>query len=477
MKKITFAAAGIGAIFCLLFVLAVISTLIINGAWKEATAEITEEKLAEGHITGHLLVWLDNKEWAEAVIAAFNVHYPDVVIKYENIGNVDSRGKVSLDGPAGIGPDVFMMPHDHIGNAIIDDICYPIPVEMQEIYSLKLLEASLKTCTSDGDLYAVPISTENIAFFFNRTLLGNTPVPQSFEEIISFAERWNNPSLNRYALRWQVDDSYHNYFFLTAFGMELFGPNMDDFKLPGFDSEGAKKGVEFHSSLRRLYNVNTADATWDSTVAAFQRGEVPFTITGPWAIGDAVRNGLNFGVTKLPTINGNQPRCFSGNIVAAVSSYSKNIPAALAFVDFLVSIEGATIQFEQTGKLAAFNDISEVEGLRDDLYLRGIMEQAPFADPMPVIPEVNHMWDAQKALFTFTWDGQLSVEEAQQKAMETYDTSLMMAGKSRSWSDEKEFITSDSRRNNTVTFAIIFALLVGVVTFIRLRAHSKRSMS
>jgi maltose-binding protein MalE len=63
------------------------------------------------------------------------------------------------------------------------------------------------------------------------------------------------------------------------------------------------------------------------------------------------------------------------------------------------------------------------------------MEQAPYADPMPVIPEVNSMWDAQKALFTFTWDGQLSVADAQAKAMETYDTSLMMAGKSRFWAD------------------------------------------
>ena len=410
--------------------------LIINGAWRNANSEIAAEKSAEGRITGNLLVWLDNKDWAEAVIAAFNRHYPDVTVKFENVGNVDSRGKVSLDGPAGIGPDVFLMPHDHIGNAIIDDICLSLPVEMQQKYSELLLRASIKTCTSNGELFAIPISTENIAFFYNKQLLGNTPVPQTFEDVINFAQRWNNPADNKYALRWQVDDSYHNYFFLTAFGMHLFGPNMDDFRSPGFDSDGAKRGMEFHNSLRMYYNVNTADATWDSTVAAFQRGEVPFTITGPWAIGDALKNHVDFGVTKLPTIDGNQPRCFSGNIVAAVSSYSKNIPASLAFVDFLASVEGATIQFKLTGKLAAYNDISGIEGLRDNKYLLGIMEQAPFADPMPVIPEVNQMWDALKALFTFTWDRTLSVEEAQAKAMETFDIALMMAGKSRSWSSE-----------------------------------------
>ncbi|MDR0554931.1 MAG: extracellular solute-binding protein, partial [Treponema sp.] len=222
-----------------------------------------------------------------------------------------------------------------------------------------------------------------------------------------------------------------NYFFLTAYGMSVFGPNMDDYHNPGFDSEAARKGVEFHHSLRPYYNVNVTDATWDTTVAAFQRGEVPFTITGPWAIGDAKKNGVNFGITKLPTIEGKQPRCFSGNIVAAVSSYSKNFDAAFAFVDFLASEEGVGIQFEVTGKLAAYKDVSVIPGLRDDPLLRGIMEQAPYADPMPVIPEVNQMWDALKALFTFTWDNQLSAADAQKKAMETYDTALLMAGKSR----------------------------------------------
>ena len=435
MKKIVVTAvSGIAALLILFLVVAGILTLIAARDYRLAEREITAEKEAEGRISGHLLVWMDNKDWAEAVIAGFNKLYPDVTVKFENVGNVDSRGKVSLDGPAGIGPDVFLMTHDHMGNAIIDDICLPFPDDMREKYSEILLDAAIKTCMSEDELFAVPISTENIAFFYNKDLLGDRPVPESFEEVIAFAEEWNNPAANRYALRWEVDNSYLNYFFLTAFGMQLFGPNMDDYRNPGFDSPGARKGVEFHTSLRKYYNVNADDATWDSTVAAFQRGEVPFSITGPWAIGDALKNGINFGITKLPTINGVQPRCFSGNIVAAVSSYTKNIPAARAFVDYLASVEGETIQFHTTGKLAAYKDISEIEGLRDDVLLRGIMEQAPYADPMPVIPEINHMWDAQKALFTFTWDGQLSVEDAQQKAMETYDTSLMMAGKSRSWS-------------------------------------------
>jgi arabinogalactan oligomer/maltooligosaccharide transport system substrate-binding protein len=384
-----------------------------------------------GGVAGNLTVWMDNDDWAAEVIAEFNKKYPDVNVHYENIGNEGSRPKVSLDGPAGIGPDVFLMPHDHIVNAVLDGLCEPFSAEAQQKYNGLLLDASMKTCTIDGKLYAVPISTENIAFFYNKDLLGSTPVPQSFEEVMAFAEKWNNPSRNQYAFRWQVDDAYHNYFYLTAFGMKVFGPNMDDFKNPGFDSDAARKGIEFHNSLKKYYNVNVADATWDNSVAMFQRGEVPFTVTGPWAIEDAKKNGVNFGITKIPTIAGNQPRCFSGNIIAAVSSYSKNFDAAFAFVDFLATVDGAIVQYNATGKLTALKDISGVPGLRDDVYLAGIQEQSPYADPMPVIPEVAQMWDGLKALFTFTWDKQLTPAQAQQKAMDDYDAALAIAGKSR----------------------------------------------
>jgi arabinogalactan oligomer/maltooligosaccharide transport system substrate-binding protein len=386
---------------------------------------------ASGSPSGNITVWLDNDTWADAIIVAFNRKYPNVKVTYQNVGSVDTRGKVSLDGPAGIGPDVFIMAHDHMGNAMIDGICEPFPADLVAKYKPILLDASLATATFEGDLYGVPVSTENIAFFYNKDLLGNTPVPTSFEEVQAFARQWNNPSQNKWAMRWQLDDAYISYFFLTAFGMSVFGPNLDDYKNPGWDSDAARQGIEFYKSFKQYYNVNVADATYDATVGAFQRGEVPFTICGPWGIEDAKKNGVNFGITKLPTIAGKQPRCFAGNIIASVSSYSKNFDAAFAFVDFLVSVEGATIQYNTTGKLAAYKNIDNIPGIRDDVYLAGIQEQAPFADPMPIIPEVNQMWDAQKALFTFTWDNQLTVPEAQKKAMETYDVALSAAGKSR----------------------------------------------
>ena len=381
--------------------------------------------------SGELVVWLDDDAWARQANAEFRRQHPGLRIRYQRVGSIDSRPRVALEGPAGMGPDVFLMAHDNMGTAFNDGILEPFPEELYEKYTDLILETALKTSVFDGVLYGVPLSTENIAFFYNRNLLGNTPVPATFEEVIAFAEQWNNPRTGRYALRWPVEDPYYNYFFLTAGGMSLFGPDMDDYRVPGWDSEAAAGGLRFYRSLRRIFDVQSGDAHHEATVGRFIRGEIPFTITGPWDINAMKRGRLNFGVTKLPTINGVQPRSFSGAIIAAVSSYSSNKEAAFAFIEFLSSAEGVTLMYRNTGKLAAYKDISGIEGLRDDPHLMGIQEQAPFADPMPVIPEMAHAWEIQKNLFVSVWNNTQTIEAAQNTAISAYDTVLLLSGKRR----------------------------------------------
>jgi arabinogalactan oligomer/maltooligosaccharide transport system substrate-binding protein len=378
--------------------------------------------------SGNLVFWADNDDWANALMDGFRAKYPNVTFEYENIAHTESRAKVSLDGPAGIGPDVFHYPHDHAAIAIQDGTVEPFPADMASRLNSAILDAAIKTVTYNGRLYGAPFQTENIALFYNKDFV-DTP-PATFEEIIEFAKTFNEPASNKFAMRWQINDAYHNYLFLNAFGFTVFGPNMDDYRQPGFDHPGVAQGLRFHNSLKEVFPFSTDDADWDATVAAFQRGETAFTISGPWAIQDAISNGTNFGITKIPTINGVQPRCFSGARIMNVSSFAKNFDAAFAFVEYVVSEEGAAILYNVTGNLPALKDISHIAGLSDDEYLMGIQKQSPFADPMPVIPEVHAMWEPLAELFTFSWNGDLTPEGAQAKAMETYEILLAGMGKS-----------------------------------------------
>ncbi len=401
-----------------------------NGMTNENTEEGSEGSSDDASVVeGDLYVWLDNDDWANALIEGFNEVYPDINVEFENVGSVDQRAKLELDGPSGVGPDVFILPHDHMSVAINDGLAQPIEGDMAMSLTDRILEPSLGTVMSNGVIYGAPISTENIALFYNKDIFGEE-APETMEEIVEFAKSYNDPENNKFAFRWDVDDAYHNYFFLSAFGYEIFGENHDDYKALNFESPEVIEGVTYHNSLKEIFDVATGDATSEETVGRFQNGEAVFTVTGPWSIADAKNNGVNFGVAKLPTINGNQPVAFSGNIIAGVSAYSENKDLAMLFVDFMTSERGAEITFEVTGKMPAFKDISNVEGVSEDEYLKGIAEQSPYTIPMPTIPEMSLVWTPLEEIFKFSWDGDLTPEESAKKAMESYEISLNGVGKS-----------------------------------------------
>ncbi|MDR2599573.1 MAG: maltose ABC transporter substrate-binding protein, partial [Oscillospiraceae bacterium] len=377
-----------------------------------------------------LRIWYDNDERFDELQQRFNAIHPDITIEYERVSHTEARGRLQLDGPAGIGPDVFFLPHDHIGNAILDGLIEPIDPTLQAALQTTLHKGAVDTVTVDGSMYAVPVTLENIALFYNKDLWGETP-PTTMEEIIDFAQTYNNRHLNKWTIMWQINDAYHNYMWFSVHGMEFMGPNQDDYRKPGFDTQAAYDGISYMLYLREnLFDVPSGDAGYGATVAMFQNGNVPLTISGEWAIATAKDNDINFGVTKLPTVNGKQPICFLGIRAACMSSYTKNPELAKLFLEFLSNEHGAAFFYEAENRLPTFLDHSLIPGLSDDQYLAGILEQTPYTVPMPIIPEVNMGgWDGLLDLFVFAWDGQLTVAESQIKAMDTYRTLLQAAGR------------------------------------------------
>jgi arabinogalactan oligomer/maltooligosaccharide transport system substrate-binding protein len=308
-----------------------------------------------------------------------------------------------------------------------DGLIEPIPEGLQAHLESQLISAAVGTTMHNGRMHTVPFQVENIALFYNRDLWGSTP-PATWEEVLEFSQGWNDPANNQWTMTWEAGVGFHNFIWLTAGGMELFGPNNDDFRNIGFDSPGAALGLDYYLRMRQLFDIPMADINWNTGEERFRLGEIPLTITGPWAIHESLQNGVNFGVTRFPTIEGRQPYAFSGVMQVAISSYSLNKPWAYAFAEFMVSPEGAAILYEYRHMMTTRMDVDLIPGLSDDPYLLGIAEQSPFTIPMPTIPEVSFMWAPLDEFFQFVWDGDLTIAESQERAMETYRTLLTVAG-------------------------------------------------
>lgn len=324
---------------------------------------------------------------------------PSVKITYEPVGSTDSRAKIELDGPAGVGADVFVAPHDHIG-ALVEG-GHVLPVDDADTYLANFEDVAKIGASYGGAVYGYPLGAETYALFYNKSLVKEAP--KTWDEVISFAKTYNNKAEGKYALVWPVGDGYYGYMFMASFDAPLFGPNGDDRKQHNLNSPNAIKGLTFFQSLRKqILDVPASDVSGDFCNAQFSEGKAAMIITGPWKITDFKKSGVDFGITTIPAFPGsNTPgKTFSGVRLAFVSSYSENPEQAKAFAKFITSKEMLEKRYEMTDQIPPRKDINATGELS-----KGIKAQLAYASPMPTIPQLGTYWSSMNSAYSGIWDG------------------------------------------------------------------------
>lgn len=326
---------------------------------------------------------------------------------YEPVGSVDADGKIMLDGPAGVGADVFVVPHDHMGSLVIGGHILENTMDMSAFVPAAVIGASY-----GGKVYGYPLAVETYALFYNKDIIPNPP--KTWEEVFEFAKTWTDKSKNKYAIAWPVTDAYYDFMFYAGYGAQLFGPNGDDRHQHNLNSPEAIKGVEFFQQVRKqILDVPSGDMTGDFVKSSFQEGTIPMVLGGPWDIAVYKEAGVNFGITTLPILPGAKdvPASFSGVRLAVVSAYSENPEEAKKFAEFLVSREELIKRFDITGQIPSRKDITV-----EDEWSQGILAQSQYAIPMPKITQIGTYWSAMGAAFANVWDGADPVDELNKAA-------------------------------------------------------------
>ena len=395
---------------------------------SNGSAETTEKPATSGEKV-EIKLWLDDDNYAAAIEPAIEAAYPNIDIVYEKVGAVDARTKLELDGPAGLGGDVFIQPHDGMSESIISNILLPLGSEMGAMIEERMLEGAVGTVKKDGNYYGVPLATESIALFYNKTLLEENgfDVATTFEEVKAQGDVFNNAAENKFIMRFEAGNAYTMQFFLTANGYQLFGADHTDPNAINFDSEEAIAGLEYFKSMQEYLPVPYADLTTDTVEVEFGKGTVPYVIVGPWAISE-IKNTADFewGITTIPTINGVQPLTFSGNIIASISAYTQHPDEARQVLEYMISDEGLEILYKVRGAIPALQDPTVIDGLSDDAYVMGVLEQAQFSEPMPSIPEMASFWAPAETMYRSVWEGLATPQEAATKAMSDYEQALLL---------------------------------------------------
>ena len=337
-------------------------------------------------------------EWIRQAGAAFTAIHPNITIEFVHVELGDTTNQIMLDGPAGVGPDMFAAPHDRLGDLRVGGHVATI----SQGYLADILEGSRLAVTYGGQAWGFPISAETYGLFYNRDLI-DTP-PTSFEDVIAFSRDFNAANPGQFGFIMDVGNAYYTILFTSSHGNMLFGPDGTDTTNTMLNTADSVAGMQAMFSLREILPVASGDLDTGTVDAIFASGNAAMHITGPWNFSPFTDAGLNFGVTTLPSLPGNNSPAmsFSGTRVMFVSAYTLNTAAAELFGQFLITYDMQRLRYDITGALPTLS--MELGGEFGPLAT-GMLGQMEYAYPMPSIPEMGRFWDVMNAASANIWDG------------------------------------------------------------------------
>lgn len=386
MKKVVFAAAAIAA-----------GVLALTGCSKKEGASVkkSNEKVV-------LTVWESLQgpdEFIRQAGDAYSKSHPNVEIKFVNVELGDAAGQIALDGPAGVGPDIFAAPHDKLGELVNGG--HILPTVNADAVKQAVLGACSQALTYDGKMYGYPISAETYALFYNKDLISESDVPKTWDDLAKWTKAFNAKNSGKRGFVMDVGNGYYTILFTTAGGNRLFGTSGTDTSSSYLNTANAVNGMKLFQSLKDVLNVPAADLDTGNCDAAFQGGNAAMHITGPWNIENFKDAGLNFGVAPLPALPGdkNPASSFSGTRAMFVSAYSDYPAEAADFAQFLISASMQQLRFDLTGAMPS------IDTPVSNPYIGGFLKQLDYAFPMPSIPEMAKFWETMGNTSKNIWDG------------------------------------------------------------------------
>ncbi|MBA9083717.1 arabinogalactan oligomer/maltooligosaccharide transport system substrate-binding protein [Fontibacillus solani] len=351
-----------------------------------------------------LLVW-DNggsdEDWAKMVAEEFTKKY-NIPVEVQVVAQGDAPTKLQTDGPALLGADVFLAPHDRIGSLVsaglILENFYP------DEYKRDFMDAAITGTTIDDVLYGYPTAIDTYALIYNKDLVKK--VPETMDELIEQAKAFTDKSKGQYGFMMQVNDFYFLHGFLGGYGGYVFGDKNTNSQDIGLNNEGAVKAGQLMQRLRKeVLPLSSADINVGVKESLFIDNKLMFDINGPWSVAALQEGKVNFGVAPLPKLdNGKAPASFSGVRAYYVNSYTKYPEAASLYAKFATSEEMLMKKFEISGQMPPRTKLLENEKINSDEIIKGFLEQAAVSVPMPNIPEMEPVWGGMNNAFTVIWD-------------------------------------------------------------------------
>ncbi len=251
----------------------------------------------------------------------------------------DGKTKLLAAFNSGTAPDVLELGSDWVAQFSGGGVLFNL--DSSSINMDQYIDFSHKPSYWRGELFAVPWLVDTRALFYNKTLLGDRPMPDNIEGLRRLSDDINQMD-NVYGFGANGSDRHRLYKKIVTFFWSNGGKILDEKGKPVINSPQNINALRQYVALARTGIIETQR----QIDALFARGKIGFWISGGWLL-EKIKNenpGLNFGVAQIPNFGDRHGVSFAGGEYLAVSKQSGNKELAVKLIKYLTG-GGVAIRF------------------------------------------------------------------------------------------------------------------------------------
>src|SRR5215203_4992867 len=289
---------------------------------------------------------------ADAIYAAFTEQNPNVTITREAFSTDQIRDVVNTAISSGTGPDLIFYDAGPGYAGVLADADLLLPLDdyaKQYGWTERVAAPAVEATTIDGTFYGMPLQTDLIGMFYNKTLLDQEgmTVPETLDDLVAFCGQATEKGY--IPIAFADSEGYVAFWQFSMTANQTVGPDGIRALL---NNEGSWDSPEIVTAIDAFFvRLRDAGCFPEDSVAIpyldgnslFYNGEALLHTTGSWLAGEIEEQmpDAEVGFVPFPEIEGGQGRVWISGVGSAwyISSTTQHPDEAAAFIDYLFSQE------------------------------------------------------------------------------------------------------------------------------------------
>ncbi len=323
---------------------------------------------------------------AEALAAsvdAFAAAHPEHTVRVLAVPAGTFAQKLRSAIPAGHGPDVFIAPHDELGDLVERALVERLP---DDVSLTRFLPQTVATVRQREALWGWPMAYKSLALY-HRTDLVPAP-PEDTDTLIRMAKGLTGDG--RFGLAYELGEPYFHAPWLFGHGGRVLDEEGTRALL---DSPEAVAAGRFLEVLARDEGVVPVDVNGALVTELFNTGRAAMVLSGPWFLSE-IGPRVPYAIAPLPRVSATgQPARPFLTVEALFVARGKLRDSVRTLAEALSSDEHAFLRATKGRQLVANAAPYERPEVAGDAVLMAFRRQLESSVPMPTAPLMRLVWE------------------------------------------------------------------------------------